>query len=219
MLSPSFHNVVEFIAFLASCLWCFRQEKLSFRLFIPFLLYTFLNEYLGCYYKNVLHKPNVFLYTIYAPIAYVFYSLQLVHFISRKQNTIIVSTLAIIGLLFSIINAFYGQGFTKFNTLTNITLSFLLIINCFIYLFDLLAQPNKTIKLQTEPLFWVVAGLLFFNFGWLTINALYKYALANELKIFGKEIYSQIMKVLNVLLYGSLIISFRLCYKKKKFIY
>lgn len=219
MILLSFHVTIEFLAFLAACIWCRQQEAKSFRLFIPFLLYTFLNEYIGFYFKAKLNCSNVILYTIYSPIEFAFYTYQIYFFIEQSIRKKIVVLLFSLGLSAFIINVIWGQGLYVFNTFSNIVFTFLIIIECLVYLFDLIASDSIKNNPAFLPFFWITAGLLLFNFGYLIINALFRYTVANEMKIFGEEIYSQIMKALNLLLYSCLIIAFRLCYKKTKSTY
>ncbi|MGC4058475.1 MAG: hypothetical protein QM743_10225 [Chitinophagaceae bacterium] len=215
-VTPSFHVIVECIAFLAAVLFG-RYGGRYFLLFIPFLLYTCINEYIGCYYKYVLHERNCFLYNIYTPVEFVFYSLLIRHALNSRLRKKLTLSFVVAGLGFSLYNMLFIQGLNQgLNTYTNVTLSLLLIFASLLYLYDLLIISERIQTPVREPMFWIVAGLLFFNFGWLAINALYRCAIAFHFTLFGKEIYSQIMKLLNLLMYSCFTISFVLCYRNRK---
>ncbi|GAA4453962.1 hypothetical protein GCM10023092_15160 [Rurimicrobium arvi] len=181
------------------------------------LLYTVINECAGNYFHYCLHRPNFFLYNIYVPIEFGFYSLQIVLVLKANSRKRLILTSLLTGLLFSVWNIAFGKGLNNgYNTDTNILLSLLLIFASLVYLYDLLTYSEHIETPIREPMFWIVAGLLFFNFGCLIINALYDYAEAKHLTLFGKEIYSQIMKLLNLLMYSCFTISFVLCYRTRK---
>lgn len=210
--------ITETLAFLSALLWC-RQKNNLFKWFIPFLFYTVTNELAAYYVGFTLHIKNYLFYIIYIPIAFSFYTLLIVRNIHEKRLHFIVSIMFVLGLLFSLINMFWVQGFTLFNTYTNTLLSVLLISMCMIFLYDYLKRSHYVSNPLFEPIFWIVAGLLFFYFGGLILNLLYTYSVQQDFKINGKKMYSFIIDFLNILLYSCFIISFRLCYKSKKSTY
>jgi hypothetical protein len=207
--------VLELLAFLFALAWC-RQK--GYILFIPFLLYTVLNEIVAYYIGYVLHIKNYFLYTIYIPISFVFYAYLIFKSISNERTRLFFKITSSICLLFAIVNALFIQGFNSFNTFTNTTVSIVLITFCLLFLFDFLRTSEATSNPLNEAMFWIVAGLLFFYFGGIILNVLYKYAVDQNFQINGRKMYSFVFQFLNFLLYGCFIIAFRICYKKRKFI-
>lgn len=214
----SISTIMEILALLSALLWC-RQESNLFKWFIPFLLYTVVNEMIAYYVGFELHIRNYVFYIIYIPIAFAFYSYILLHEINDQKQRIAGVFLAVSGVGFSIVNMLWIQGFALFNTYTNTLLSVLLIVICMLFLYDYLKRSHIVHNPLREPLFWLIAGLLFFYFGGLIVNLLYTYSVQQDFKINGKKMYSFIIDFLNVLLYGCLIIAFRLCYKNKKSIF
>ena len=213
----SFSLLFELLAFLFALIWC-RQKGNLFILFIPFLFYTVINEFVAYYIGYILHVKNYFLYTVYVPISFVFYTCLILKSISNKKTKLIIKTVSPVCVIFFIINALLLQGFYSFNTLTNTLVSVVLIAFCLLFLFDFLRTSETTSSPLNEPMFWIVAGLLFFYFGGIILNILYKYAIDYSFKINGRKMYSFIFQFLNFLLYSCFIIAFRICYKKKKFI-
>ena len=210
----SFYIVLELLTFIAALVWCNGRKSGVFKLFIPFTLLTVFTEstarYLG-YYCNV--KDNSFVYTIFYPIDFLFYSYLFYVSVRNQALRKTVGVIAVLVLAFMINNAIWIQGFFKLNTYSDLLERIVLVGFCFLYLFDLLQQSEDIQSPLKLPMFWVVTGLLFYNLGGMVMISLYDFARVNKLNWNGTRIFDIVFRTINVLLYAPFIIAFRLCYK------
>jgi hypothetical protein len=210
----SFGIAVEIIAFISALLWCGQKGNGQFRLFIPFMLFVVITEstarYLF-YYAGV--SNNAFVYVIAFPIYFIFYCYLLHSWIRGAKLKKIILLIAALNLGFNVVDATILEGFWNANFYSYCLQSVSLAGFCMIYLFDLLKNSEFITTPLKLPSFWIVTGLLFFNLGGVIMMALYDYARANQLSINGTRLFDIVFRTINVLLYGSFIIGFRLCYK------
>lgn len=209
--------ISESVALLAAILFC--GQKNIFKYFIPFLVYTLLNESVAFYMGYIMRTKNYFLYTIYVPISFCFYSFIISAKVINIKLVKFVRATTYFCFPFFLWNILFIQGFNSFNTYSNTLVSLVLILFSLIYLFDYLNYSQEKSNPITEPMFWIVAGLLFFYFGGMILNILYNYSVQQEFKINEKKMYSFVFAFLNILLYGCLSIAFYLCCKRTKYIY
>lgn len=209
---------MELLALLAALCWC-NQRANPFRLFIPFLLFTIAIEVSAYYVGFVKHIPNYFIYTIYIVVALPFLAWMVRTGVVDPNYRRIIVIGSAAGVLLCILNAFFLEGFRAFNRYSFTLMSVWLIISSMVYLLDFMQKEEADISPLSDPVFWVVAGILFFQFGSILLNLLYNYSVQQEFKINGKKMYSFINQFLNLLMYSCFIIAFRVCYRKKKFSY
>lgn len=203
-------NVISLIA--AAILY----KKLSprwMRLFLFFLLITFLDN-LGSYmYAHYMQKSNHFIENIYLLISFSFYFFLFYKSADTLKFKIIIRVFFTIFLLFALLDIFFINGFYYFNTYSSSVGSILIILSCLIY-FTQLFTSDELLNYFRIPMFWISTGLLFFFTGSLVQNSLIRYFIANNIDPEGR-IYYFIMVTLNILLQGAFIISF-LCNQKWK---
>lgn len=116
-------------------------------------------------------------------------------------------------MLFILIDFYFLQGVSMFNTyslilimLLNIVFSVLILVNFF--LFD-----ERTIDFLKHPYLWINSGILIFSLGTLVVLGLQHYIEANKIVIGNKNAYRQIMPILNVILYSAYSYAFLLCHR------
>ena len=175
-------------AFIISVAVLHKFNNRPLRWFIPFLLFMVLVELGGRYLRKIAHEPNTWLYNISIPVEYLFYGFILGSLcITPSLKRIIFYGTAILGI-WVLINLFFVQGFTQLNTLTlKIGCSFM-IITCCLGLVDLFRNDeHKTVL--SNPLFWIIAGVLFFNAGEFSYHFLtdlfFEYGLDKTAKLFA----------------------------------
>ena len=183
------------------------------RLFLYFLLLTFLDNLGGYMYAHYLQKSNHFIENIYLLISFSFYFFLFYKTAETKKYKIIIKTFFTIFLLFAFLDLLFINGFYYFNTYSSSVGSILIILSCLIY-FSYLFTSDELLNYFRIPMFWISTGLLFFFTGSLVQNSLIRYFIANNIDP-GGRIYYFIMTTLNILLHGSFIISF-LCNQKWK---
>jgi hypothetical protein len=161
-LTPFYY--FEIGALLISVVFLYKFDHRPLRWFIPFLLLIVCTELTARYYRRVLHEPNTWLYNISIPVEYLFYGFIIGSLcLTQPYKRIIFYTTFIFGL-FAVINLFFIQGFMVLNTNTLKIGSTLMIIFSAIGLIDLFTNDDHS-SLIKNPLFWICAGVLFFNTG------------------------------------------------------
>jgi hypothetical protein len=187
------------------------------RLFLFFLLLTFIDSLGGYMYGYYLKKSNHFIENIYLLISFSFYFFLFYKTLDTKKYKIIITAFFTIFLLCAFLDLFFINGFYYFNTYSSSVGSILIILSCLIY-FSHLFTSDRLLNYFRTPMFWISTGLLFFFTGSLVQNSLIRYFIANNIDP-GGRIYYFIMVTLNILLHTAFIISF-LCnqiWKKAKY--
>jgi len=161
-LSP-FHYVT-IGAFIISVVVLYKFDHKPLRWFIPFLLLMVSTDLTGRYIKRVLHEQNTWLYNISIPVEYLFYGFIIGGLCLTRsfKRTIFYLTIAFAG--WAVINMAFIQGFTNLDTNTLKAGCCLMILFSGIGLIDLFTNDNHDTLLK-NPLFWICAGVLFFNAG------------------------------------------------------
>ncbi len=199
------HHYAEFFCLLIS-LYCYKQTKYSvFRWFPPFLLLTLCSELLATYIAHEWNLSNQLLYKALTTIAFVFYLFVLS---SAIKNRILKKyTFKVILLLVAII---FIQVFTLpvnvFHREAYLFGSCILVFYCFYYLYEIITGHDIDFKIEKEPFFWIVLGLLFF---YLVGSAFIIFV--NSFPKSFRDYFSQIMRWLSLIMYSCFAISFLLC--------
>lgn len=197
--------IAEWCAFIAA-IFLINKKKTIWRLFIPFLFLTIVAETFGWYSHYVLVKNNNWVFNILM-ILNISFSIWLFQkadlFKPFKKKLKWASG---IFLIFAIGNVFVFQGFWNYDFYTEVLGDiFLAIIAC--CFFYLLLKEEAFRDIFTYEYFWLSNGLLFSS-----LCNIILYLFLDSLRAFYKQtninVYSYINDVLNILLYGSLIISF-----------
>lgn len=206
------HHYAEFFCFLIAAI-CYRKLKDSaFIWFIPFILLTLGMELLATYMVHVKGvKNNSAVYNFLTTAAFVFY----LWFMSSSTNSLFikrlflpVTGLLLIAILTNLIFFSYGQ----FHVKTYIAGCIFIVFFCFTYLFESIKKYDIDFRIEKEPVFWVVIGLLFFYLAGAGYFVFIK-SFSSELK----EQFNQIIRWLSVFMYGCFSIAFVLCRRKEKY--
>jgi uncharacterized membrane protein YfcA len=199
LFDPSY--IAECCALIAA-IFLLRKGARKWQLFISFLLFTVIIETLGWYINDVIDEGDKYLwvYNLYFLVSAPFYLMifsddELLKPYKRQFN----------------LNMFFGQGPGTLNYYTHVLEDILLAMVCCYLLYKNL-KAEKPVDLFSYDYFWLANGLLFYSLGNITMYLFYK---------FLKGYYEQthipvglyIINVLNVLLYGSLIVAF-VCRRK-----
>jgi hypothetical protein len=109
-------------------------------------------------------------------------------------------------MLYALINLFFFQGFWHYNQYTETIGDIIQVIIC-CYLFYSLLNEKAYRNLFSYEYFWLANGVLFSSLG-STILYHFPEAMSAYQKQTGINVFAILNNVLNVLLYGSLIIAF-----------
>lgn len=136
----------------------FKKADLNIRLFIIFLMIGFLTDLFGWYfYLSKNSSANVSLRFMYNLIEPVFLFWFVSQFSSHKIIKIVFAKAWIVLLPFWTISIFYKEIFALFKTTTEVFLAF---ASSFCILTLVEKQENST----SQPVFWLLIGIFFYNF-------------------------------------------------------
>ena len=213
MFSTYFNITVtaEWCAFICS-LTLLNKRTSIWRLFIPFLFITIVTETIGWYLNYVVkHFNNTAPFNILMIIGVIFFAWLFKQPNQMKRIKRKIDYIIMIFLLFAIINLFFFQHLWIYNSYTETAGDIILAsISCYFLLTVL--KKEEYINLFQYEYFWLANGLLFSCLGSVLI-----YIFSDSLFAYYKEtkipVYDYINYVLNIVLYGSLIIAF-ICRRK-----
>jgi hypothetical protein len=185
-------------AFIISVVVLYRFDHKPLRWFIPFLFVMVSTELAGRYIRKVLHEPNVWLYNISIPIEYLFYGFIIGSLCVNIRFKKIIFYLTFCLGIWAVVNLLFIQGFNDLNTITLKAGCSVMLVLSGMGLIDLFRNDEST-SLLVIPLFWICAGVLFFNTGEFLHNFIFDILLKdywiNALKAFG-VIQSKLIYVL-----------------------
>lgn len=137
-----------------------KAEHRFIRIFPPFLFLTLLVELYGNYLSTK-GENNIYVYNLFSTFEICFYlffiSLVIVNKTVRKVIYVILPVYAI----FALYNIYEIQGKNTFHTIS-FSVGSLITVFFGIYYFLQLFRLPKTEDLKTNPVFWLVSGILFF---------------------------------------------------------
>ena len=203
---PAYIDIISVgIAFLAGLIVYFKPgTDIYLRLFPVFLLLTEAVTLVGTY-LTAHNSNNIILYNFFGAFEFCFYFFILYRIIQKRLAKRIIFYILCIYPLLALINIFFIQGFTSFQSITY-DLGCLLIVSICIYYFFELFQLEHSVNLARQPAFWICSGLLFFYACTFPI-----FGLANFLRSLPYVILknlSTIIDLLNIFLYSSFTIAF-----------
>jgi hypothetical protein len=164
-------------------------------------------------YSSLHNIQNTVVFNFFSPFEFCFYFFVLSQIIQNKRAKRIIIYTLIIYPVFTILNTFFFQKITAFQTI-GYSLGCLFIVAICIYYFFEIFQLTTSVNLLTQPAFWICSGLLFFyscTFPVFSlINLLQKPSLAISTNL------TIISNLLDVCLYSSFTIAFLCRFKIRK---
>lgn len=201
MIFITVNTLSEFICFLAALIFLAKDKDPAWRLFIPYMLLTYLVETGGVYLRLVAHTPNFQLYNAFLLCEFGFTSYFFYHLYKPYKQTkkwLVIWT--------CIYTAIYITEFTiyHFNNFVSVTASVMSVVFVLasLYFYYLKLNDENFEPLHFSAPFWWVSGTLFFYFGSTTCNIFFDYlASSNVATYFGHSIRYYIFYILDVILY------------------
>lgn len=122
-----------------------------------------------------------------------------------------IKLLAVIYILFALINLFFVQGLTTLNSYTDLLAYFIMVFLSIAYYYQLL-RAKEIVSLRNDIAFWISTGVFIFHLGSLlssfVINYVYSYSQKDARSILT------IIHIASVTMYLTYSIAY-LCHKKK----
>jgi len=222
MLSSLFTTSIisEWFCFFAA-IFLLNKKTGIWRLFIPFLALTLIVETSGWYIRYVLGlqqnywvfgiKNNHWIFTGRSFISSPFFIFMLLQAKQLAAFKKLGRTLTVIFYAFAIANILFIQKVTKYDSYTEELGCLICVYLCCRLFFNTISDADSNNLLAYEY-FWFANGLLFYSLGSATIYLLFD-TLSYENAMNNVHLFTNIIDILNPLLYGSLIIAF-ICRRK-----
>lgn len=189
------------------------MEPFMLKMLPYFLLFMSCVQVFAIEYSRPLpHKSNHWIFNLFTPIAFVFYSALLLQSFEGKKFKNIGLVLISIYFVFSIYNIIFLQGLKLFNNYSYVLGCFVIICTSLL-LFVEVAKSENNLHLMEYPVFWVASGLLISHLGDFIIFGLMNMIIKHYPGF--TTISFEIIKYLNATLYLLFIIAF-LCKPKKQ---
>jgi hypothetical protein len=129
-----------------------------------FLLYTAVIQVISVEYSRHFHKSNHWIFNLFTPTEFIFYSLMLASFINSRNLKKIIYLLLAAYLAFAFYNILFLQRIVTFNTFSYIAGCFVVLCSCLFYFVHLASSENEHPLFRT-PAFWITCGLLIMHTG------------------------------------------------------
>lgn len=179
------------------------KKQFYLKLFLPFLLITFVIESYSIYLWYI-GGSNQNLYNYFTTFEFCFYQLILSYIITNHRIKKAIIYILIFYLPLTLINILLIQR-GKFHSITYSVGCLLIVIFCIYYFFELFRLPNS-INLKKEPSFWVCSGLLFYYCCSLPLFGAINFF--SQIPKFLLDNMQIIVNIMNILLYTSFTIAF-----------
>lgn len=176
------------------------QKRLPRNLWLlPFFLsFTLIIEIIA-YHMSERGQTNAALYNFSSVAAITYYMYLMLYIIHSVNARRVIWAMMILYDIISLVNIFFVQKMETFHTMTYSLGCLKLVVLSMYYFFELFQVP-RAVDLKKEPVFWIVAGLLFYYICSLPIiGALYYLFTFPDVIASSLE---QIINILNVLLYS-----------------
>jgi hypothetical protein len=203
------------ISFFASLSTLYVKESpLYLKLFSPFLLATLIVESVGAYLPSV-DEPNVWLYNFFTVIEFAFYLLVISLIVTDQKWKRIIRVLLMLYVSAAVINILFIQRMQAFHTVTYALGCLLIVFVCIYYFLELFKHP-KSVRLSSNPAFWLCSGLLFFYCCGFPLYGLTNF-ISGISRLIIKNFFA-IIVILNCFLYALFTIAFLCRLKIRKYI-
>ena len=181
--------------------------------FPPFLLASTAIELWG-YHLATTGRSNVFLYNFFSlsEFCFYFFIISLIITSGRVKRLIRLST--VLYAVAAVINILFIQGMKMIHTVTYSVGCLLVVVFCIYYFLELFRLP-KSIKLHTNPAFWICSGLLFYYCCGFPLYGLFNYLMKIS-TLFVRNFYL-IITILNIFLYSLFTIGFLCRLRSRKY--
>ena len=193
---------VEFVACIFAVIYWKNYKHTPLWIFLPFLLYTLVNEFLATHIA--LEYRTRIAYNIYIIISFFVYLYWFDKLLKFKFWKWIFLAIFIAAALYDI----QTRGFFKPLLKTSVNVQSIMVLGFSLMYFAKLLRKDEVVHYQRLPEFWIVCGMLMFYIGYIPLS----FIIGQGYKV--QHLYSVAIIILNVLLYGGYIIGFYVSRKR-----
>jgi hypothetical protein len=202
------NNICEFFCFMAALYYYPYLRRSFMKWFLYFLALIFFGELIAQYKGFALGYTNYDIYYFLYALQSVFYGF-IFHQLSQGGS---LKKLIYFLTLISLVNYCIGFGFYlevyRYFFLSGFISGLFLVVIGLGYLYQKSMLDNYT-SLTAEPGFWITVGVtVFYSIASITF-ALSHLVFEYDIRIFGVRLYNAVDQALCVILYGSIVVSFR----------
>lgn len=196
----------ELLSFIVSLICFYKLKGSNYIWFIPFLLYTNIQEWGSRYgYLNI-NGSNALSLNIFNIVEFAFYSWLFYNeaILAKKRKEILIITSSF--FCFAFINILFIQGYNHFHSYSYLLGSLMIIYYACSFFYSLFHSKGY-INLLRFSMFWICTGLLFFYSGMFFYYIFFE-ALATKYIIKYLLLFNILMNIFNIILYTCLSVAF-----------
>jgi hypothetical protein len=211
----SWYQYLQILCLICAIIFWKALRKHSIEAFLPLIVLINVTELIGNNYQNFRWTNNYFVYNIYlvlsTPLWLYLYKNMLN--LSGTARTIYYA-ISFLCMSFILINYFFFQGFSNFNTYSIILVMLFSLVFSALVLFKTVTVESSEVVLLREPFFWINGANLLFALISLVLLGLQQYIRVNHIEMNRKSLYYAILPAANVVLYLAFGLAFYLCQVK-----
>ncbi len=168
-------NVLELATIIIGFCYYKKFKNTALKYFLWFLVYGFLTEMLGIAIGVGLKKPNYIIFNIYSIVYFLFFYGLFYRYLKKTISKRLVKAFIIFFVLTSIINTIFFQSiYGHYQSYTWFFGSTTLIITIILFFTELL-NSEAIFRLKHLLIFWIGAGVLLFQLGFIPVFIATKY--------------------------------------------
>ncbi|WPU94437.1 hypothetical protein SNE25_02735 [Mucilaginibacter sabulilitoris] len=205
--------VFELLAFI-SCLRFYKKLDQNFRIFLPFLSFVIIYEYVNLFNWLNWHNTNAWCNNFEGIIEMIVFGQFMASLDKRKAYRKKVYIAIAAGIVLTLIDMFFIQGFWTLGTIAIVVQNTILATLVCIYYYNLINNSDEYLDLLSYPPFYATIGLLFY-----ALTNFFYYAFFSYMMYVNNYHFYLVAKVICdvgcIFLYSLLAVSF-LCFSRTK---
>jgi len=133
------------------------------KLFIYFIIYSFLTEVIGAYFAYYLKISSNFIYNTWSIIYHLFYAFFFLSGVASLLKRKVIMGIIISYILFSIVNILFFRDYFDQMLLNNILFGSILIVFVIMIYYSELLSGDAILNIRHSLFFWISVGVLLSN--------------------------------------------------------
>lgn len=139
------------------------RDNLKLKLFLYFLIYSFLTEVVGGYLGRVLQIDNNWIYNTWNIVNHLFYAFFFMAFINNNSKRNFILTLIVCYILFTLVNIFFIRSYFNQVLINNIIIGSIIIVLVIVLFYVELLNSDAILNINRSLVFWISIGVLLSN--------------------------------------------------------
>jgi hypothetical protein len=199
---------------LICCIVSYKKLDKNFKIFLPFLVFVVIYEYVNIYNWLLWHHTNAWCNNLEGILELGVYGYLIPSFDKRKTYRKKAYLFVAAGILFSFIDYFFLQGIWHLNTIAFVLQYSIVAILVCLYYFNLVKNSDEYLDLLSYPPFYTTVGLLLYSLASFFYYCFFSYMVYKN--NFHFYILAKVMPTISsLILYTLLGVSF-ICFSRTK---